>query len=502
MKLNKKLFILSMAFIVISVGVMYYILRLSTFNNYAVVQEKLNWDMMESTFAALWNELDDTEVLLVDWATWDATYEFIEGNNDSYIEENLPDSIYTGNDLEYVAIFDEAMNMVYGGMVDRETSDIVPLGEKASNLFIEMGAGVYIIACEDGYLQYFGTEITDSNGEAPYKGLMVFAYYIDDESESYLVEKIGKDIMIQFIEPDTYDLMDDRFMIDQYVTAEGVRLMMSIDGYGRLLEPIINSDKLMEIRMPLSRDVIELGRVHVNETMRWLILSLLVLSALMTLAVRFLIIKRIVKLNHQVGKITFSKEISNRVGVHGTDEIGVLSDGINRMLEELEKSHSNANWYANHDEMTGALNRRAGFKIIDKCIQTCDTNNKSLTVAFIDVDGLKKVNDTLGHVEGDMLIVDMTDLMKGAFGHKSDIVRLGGDEFIAIFMDAPEETVLGYINDLENNTAVFNDAGMRPYQLGFSYGLASYTTGMTSDTLVDEADNHMYVAKKKKKSAL
>ncbi|MBX9257953.1 sensor domain-containing diguanylate cyclase [Desmonostoc muscorum CCALA 125] len=154
------------------------------------------------------------------------------------------------------------------------------------------------------------------------------------------------------------------------------------------------------------------------------------------------------------------------------------------------------------DELTGLHNRRGFFLLAEQQLKIAYRMKLLSWVVFIDLDGLKQINDTLGHDMGDALIVDAGRLLKQSF-RKSDIVaRLGGDEFIVF--------ISSYFKDAENiqahlqaNIANFNQKQNRSYQLSMSMGIqrCSPESNMSLEQLVARSDELMYAHKRLKRQS-
>ena len=150
------------------------------------------------------------------------------------------------------------------------------------------------------------------------------------------------------------------------------------------------------------------------------------------------------------------------------------------------------------DELTGAFNRRFAYQIMERQIKLARRENSSFVVCYLDIDNLKKVNDTCGHETGDELIITTVNELN-AIIRKSDFVfRMGGDEFLILFPHAKLEESYNLIKRIRNKLKKqkVNDA-----QIDFSFGFSEYSArnDVTVDRLIKKADALMYEEKMKKK---
>jgi diguanylate cyclase (GGDEF)-like protein len=211
------------------------------------------------------------------------------------------------------------------------------------------------------------------------------------------------------------------------------------------------------------------------------------------------IISKLDSLTTQVREITSNEDINNRINIKGNDEFSKLATDINLMLDEIKIINSKLNKQAQFDEMTGVLNRREGLNRVRKAIDKNQTKGFELIICFIDIDGLKKVNDTFGHAYGDILIKFVVQAIKTIIISSENIVRLGGDEFLIIFQDSTIEEAKTQLAQIVKEVENINKTIEIPFKISFSYGIQEYKNIWKIDEFVELADKKMYEDKRKKK---
>ncbi|MGC7872704.1 diguanylate cyclase domain-containing protein [Desulfosporosinus sp. SYSU MS00001] len=157
--------------------------------------------------------------------------------------------------------------------------------------------------------------------------------------------------------------------------------------------------------------------------------------------------------------------------------------------------------YATIDELTGLLNRRSGKIILDNAVERSKAEQQSLAVSFCDIDGLKYVNDTFGHDEGDWYIVAIAEAIKSNLREDDFAFRYGGDELILIFTNCDEERSRVIIKRINNSIERKKNEFEKPYNMSLSIGTVHLISkeNTTADDLIAKADNLMYEEKKRKK---
>jgi diguanylate cyclase (GGDEF)-like protein/PAS domain S-box-containing protein len=152
---------------------------------------------------------------------------------------------------------------------------------------------------------------------------------------------------------------------------------------------------------------------------------------------------------------------------------------------------------AHYDVLTNMPNRILLADRLSQSIVHCQRRNRSLAVAYMDLDGFKVVNDTYGHDLGDKLLVELSKRMKEALREGDTLARIGGDEFIAVIVDL--ESIEGSKPVLERLLRTTTDpitVGDVVVQVSLSIGVTLYPQdGADADQLIRHADQSMYIAK-------
>jgi diguanylate cyclase (GGDEF)-like protein len=165
-------------------------------------------------------------------------------------------------------------------------------------------------------------------------------------------------------------------------------------------------------------------------------------------------------------------------------------------LQELERYKA----LALVDEVTNLLNRRGFSFLAEQQLKLAARNGKGQLLVYIDVDELKKINDTFGHHVGDMALIDVANVVKDNF-RKSDIVaRIGGDEFAVLAIETSWAVSDIFAMRLKNNLVIHNEIEARPFELSFSIGFSYFDPGSpcSLDELIERADANMYEVKQRK----
>jgi diguanylate cyclase (GGDEF)-like protein len=160
------------------------------------------------------------------------------------------------------------------------------------------------------------------------------------------------------------------------------------------------------------------------------------------------------------------------------------------------------------DELTGLYNRRGLLTLGEQRVREAARDGRGFDVVFIDMDELKRINDTLGHPEGDRAIRDAAEVIRASFRDSDIAARLGGDEFAVLVQrhldpHGFDGGVAAACDRLLDEVARHNAAAGRPYPLSLSLGVSAYEPAAPRalEALLESADQEMYAQKRRKRMA-
>lgn len=164
-----------------------------------------------------------------------------------------------------------------------------------------------------------------------------------------------------------------------------------------------------------------------------------------------------------------------------------------RVEEELKR-------LAHYDTLTGAYNRGHGLELLQRELKLAKRNKSSLLLAYSDLDNLKDINDEFSHEEGDRVMVQVAKLFKSILREVDIIIRMGGDEFLVIFLDGSLKEIPIIKKRLSKELTRLNKISKKPYKIEFSTGFSHYDPAnpLSIDELIRIADEKMYEEKKSK----
>ena len=141
---------------------------------------------------------------------------------------------------------------------------------------------------------------------------------------------------------------------------------------------------------------------------------------------------------------------------------------------------------AAQDSLTSTYLRGPGIALLNEQIQTAKDTSQTLCLAFVDVDHLKTVNDSLGHSAGDRLLRQVAVTISAALGPDSLLFRYGGDEFVCSILGSTQAELKGLLSQISEQLRAATEQG------SISCGIAELVEGDTFESLVARADTALY----------
>lgn len=205
-----------------------------------------------------------------------------------------------------------------------------------------------------------------------------------------------------------------------------------------------------------------------------------------------------------IGVVLAKRDVmqSEYASAFATATVALLALGLilmmTRRIQSLEREIQDLSL---RDELTGIYNRR-GFNVLaSQAFLLAERSGSPFSVLFMDMDGLKVVNDTQGHEVGSELLREMAATLATHFRETDVVGRLGGDEFVVACNAGRNEMILT-IDRLNGAIESWNAMTERPFKLRYSSGLVStdHADRRTLEDLLAEADSMMYANKKARKA--
>jgi len=170
-------------------------------------------------------------------------------------------------------------------------------------------------------------------------------------------------------------------------------------------------------------------------------------------------------------------------------------------ISARKRAEDELKYLANHDVLTGLPTRRLCLDRINCAILSAERNKNRFAVLFIDLDGFKAVNDTLGHDAGDNLLIGVSERLKNCLRKEDTIARIGGDEFVIVLVAIEKSGIENVANKIIKAISEPFPLANKNITIGTSIGIAVFPDNAKEpEELLQLADSAMYSVKNKGKN--
>jgi len=161
----------------------------------------------------------------------------------------------------------------------------------------------------------------------------------------------------------------------------------------------------------------------------------------------------------------------------------------------------------NIDTLTGFLKRGMVDEKLPSLIARAQEESRTLSIAFLDIDYFKDINDQWGHPTGDRVLLKLAEIIRESVSENIDVYRYGGDEFLLMFPDTEREDAFLIMErlriEVENSQDFADRAKGQDFRINISAGVATYPLdGQSSDELLRSADQAIYRAKTTRRNTI
>ena len=179
-----------------------------------------------------------------------------------------------------------------------------------------------------------------------------------------------------------------------------------------------------------------------------------------------------------------------------------LRHGLEEEIRQSKKKEEEIIFLSGHDVLTGLNNRRKFHERLSSEISRAERSGENLALIFLDLDGFKKINDSLGHDAGDYLLKELSLLFKKEIRDSDILARYGGDEFVVLFTNVRDNNkIIKRVEALIDAAAQMFYYNTHELKISASVGISLYPEHATTDTeLLSSADTAMYLAKEEGKN--
>ncbi|MFN8375066.1 MAG: CHASE4 domain-containing protein [Anaerolineae bacterium] len=295
---------------------------------------------------AIQDELNAFQAQTIDWARWDATYHFVEGNYNEFPDDNLMDFVFVSNNVNLMLFVDRQSEVVYGKAVNLQDGhevtvpqqvidDVAPESPLAN--FSDGISGILMV--DDTPMLVVSTPILRSSLQGPSNGALIWGRFLDSNAVLRIQEQLRFNLTLMSVNaadmPDDFASALSSLSRESQIDVE-VNTQDTVASYMLFFDVYDQPAFVMRLQMP--RDIYSQGQNSILYFTVFLLVACALLIVVVMLLLEKNVLSRLEHLNGSVSRIRQSTDWSARVTLHGDDEVGVLAVSINQMLEALTQS--------------------------------------------------------------------------------------------------------------------------------------------------------------------
>ena len=458
------------------------------------------------------NEIKHIDLLCTDWATWDDTFEFVKDENEDYIESNLLLDSFSTTDMNLIYIYNDEGQKIFGKCYDlNERIEVdmdkisgvenfmpgVPFPEDYDYESILYG----MIKVKDGfYIATATRRIMPSSGDTDRcNGFMVMGKFLNDSFFENMKESVGQDFEVVTCEPGCdlngfKELPNESCGFLGFATYRFSEKDNANDDVETLLYDV-NGAPAFLIAHEIDNSIVDLGYksfAYLFATISGIFLSLFIVMGLLT---RKIVLAPLNKMVEEIGEIQKTQNLAISESANRKDELGYLAIQFNVLLSNLEAKTNQLKVLATTDSMTGILNHKTVMEKLEHEIVRARRYGNSLSVAVLDIDYFKQINDKFGHQVGDVVIKTLVSVIKKEIRETDCFGRYGGDEFLLLFIDQDIENASHAMKRIYDSVASITWEHDN-LKATLSSGVTEFDNKIESlRDLIERADGNLYIAK-------
>ena len=504
MKLYNKFLIMIGLLAVIFIIIILFFSNNILLSNYTKIEENSIISNMERVNNIINREADNLSAFTKDYSVWNDTYDFSNNSNKKYITSNFGSfssfglfrinfMLYTDKDGKIILSRGFNLNTNKEESISQKSEREIILKVKELSIMKHSESIKGITEINNTPIILATEAITTTDGKKTSGGHIITGRYLDEKQISLISSNVKVDLSMEKYNKNLKLNKNIRWFNN--VAIENINKDSAISY--KILTDIENNPYLV-IKANLVR---EIHRQATKGIGYFVIIIILISLSFLVIAMIYLnkaVAKKIMRMNTIIHNISDTKDLTMRMSEDGNDEIASLASGFNNMIDELGKYSDKILELANQDMLTGLPNRKMIIENINSTIDKKKNNGGKFAILFIDLDDFKRVNDSLGHDTGDVLIQNAGSRFKNIISSQDVVARIGGDEFIILQGDinsaGEAENLSRSIGNILKKS--FKYMGNELYTTA-SIGISIYPDdGLDMSSLIKNSDIAMYDAKK------
>jgi diguanylate cyclase (GGDEF)-like protein len=450
-------------------------------------------------------ELAHLRSFSLDWAVWSEMYRYAQKPDATWAQENIgPQALQPAN-LSLVMIYNAQGKLLIQNSRDEQGRKLLLTDLQASPftaLFkaVKGPPGCGLIQTRAGLMLTCWARITRSDSSGDAAGTVVMGRALGPALIEKLSQQIKIPIKLQLQQALPPGLTRWPGAVSADAIGDGVFLTSHDASTYQIYYTLkdVLKQPLGFISMAIPRELHFQGEQLYRQVRLQLLLIALSTAIVLSLAVHWLLMRRLRSLTSQLAQLTAGAHWDARIAITGCDELTMVGTTVNQLLTLIEAQVKELKTLSLTDALTGLPNRRAfEIKLLTEYARA-HRNSSPLALLALDADHFKLYNDYYGHPQGDVALKVMADVLRLSLGRPADVIaRMGGEEFSVLLPETDAAGAQEIANRIIDNFRVRNlphaDSPVASY-MTVSIGIA-VAGDESQESFFSRADRALYRAK-------
>ncbi|MAS36950.1 MAG: hypothetical protein CL610_23300 [Anaerolineaceae bacterium] len=350
MALRQKTVVYIFATMIALLAILYVIAQQIVLTSFHSLESESVQANVERVYNSLTSELNSLNSTAADWAYWDDTYQYMLGNYEAFLSNNMSEATLVNLDLNFMLFLDTNDQYVYGEAIDLQSEAYVPLADDLLNRVSVVGslldeknlteAVSGFLETADGPVLVSARRILTNQSTGPAAGTLVIGWYLTPDKVHALSDQLRLDIHIHAA---SEAIIDEHDQVDVHPEHASGIFVEAVDAemvYGYSYLEALNGENELLLHIEMPRTIYTQGQNTLQLFLIALVITGITFMLVMLLLVNHAVLDRLARLSETVTRIRETGDTSIQVMVQGKDEISNLGQGIQEMLAALARSQT------------------------------------------------------------------------------------------------------------------------------------------------------------------
>jgi diguanylate cyclase (GGDEF)-like protein len=464
---------------------------------------------MRRLLLALDHQVDGLRVVLGSWANFTGLYQHAVKPDAEFRREELSDVSMRAAHFDWISLMDPRGRIFEHAEVPRAdgSKPVLPLftGERSSDvqefsaMVLASGSGCGIVAVSTTLAFVCYAPLLTSDAQGPSRGTVLIGRYVTEAT----LDVVRRETELRFDLPQPTAPLPQTGAKPAYASAiaRGDLARVALPETLELRLPVVGlaGRHIADVQLHWARSSLARMQAAQNNIVLTVLSMIAVTGIAVVLIVDRLVVRRLQRLQEELGRILENEKWDGTITTTGSDEISRLAGFARSMMDVIRDKVGALRTETQTDAMTGLANRRLFEERLQLALKLRHRHHRDGALLLFDVDYFKRYNDCYGHPAGDAVLVQVAQCLKGLASRPGDLAaRLGGEEFALLLEDTSADGARNRADQVREallDLAIAHTGSPDHGIVTLSCGVAMLSDQDSRDSVYARADAALYLAK-------